>query len=171
MQPHRTPRIPAALLGITLLATAACHRATLVDAPAPAAAEAAPDVAAIEQAAEDTDELRPRRAESRGVVNNQHWRGRSVTRVEELLVGIPGVQVMQLSRGYSVRIRGASSFYGSTEPLYVVDGMPLSGGPAGLLGISPHDVRRIEVLKDAGSLAMYGVRGGNGVILITTGRR
>jgi TonB-dependent SusC/RagA subfamily outer membrane receptor len=166
MQPHRTPRFPAALLGITLLASAACHRATLVDAPAPTAAEAAQEVAAIEQA----DELRPRQAESRSVVNDKLWRGRSVTRVEEMLVGIPGVQVTMLARGYSVRIRGASSFYGSTEPLYVVDGMPLSGSANGLLGISPHDVRRIEVLKDAGSLAMYGVRGGNGVVLITTKR-
>jgi TonB-dependent SusC/RagA subfamily outer membrane receptor len=96
-----------------------------------------------------------------------------VARVEELLERIPGVTVSRTSSGdYSVRVRGSRSFQGGNEPLYVVDGIPVAA--AGLLratdGIAPGHILRIDVLKDAGSLAMYGSRGANGVILITTTR-
>jgi TonB-dependent SusC/RagA subfamily outer membrane receptor len=166
MQPHRSTHLRTALLGLALAASAACHRATLVDGTDPIVDEAGRAEARAERM------LRMRQLEARGEVDVDEWRGRSVVRIEEMLVNIPGVQVTALpGRGFSVRIRGASSFYGSTEPLFVLDGMPLNSGPNGLVGISPGDVRRIEVLKDAGSLAMYGVRGANGVILITTGRR
>jgi len=71
--------------------------------------------------------------------------------------------------GISVRIRGQSSIYGNTEPLFVIDGLPIQPGPGGsLVGINPHDIASIEVLKDATSTAFYGVRGANGVILIKT---
>ncbi len=95
--------------------------------------------------------------------------------VEEMLLGrIPGVEVLRLAGGgFSVRIRGARSFLGSSEPLYVVDGIPVMGalGPgSALVGINPHDVERIDVLKDAGSTAIYGMRGANGVIVVTTRR-
>ena len=99
-----------------------------------------------------------------------------VARVEELLVGrIPGVQVIQTAGGdFSVRIRGAKSFGfgGNDEPLYVVDGMPLMSGGlrTALMGIAPHDIAQIDVLKDAGAAAAYGSKGANGVILITTKR-
>jgi TonB-dependent SusC/RagA subfamily outer membrane receptor len=64
----------------------------------------------------------------------------------------------------------AHSFLGSSDPLYVIDGMPIAFGMARpLSGINPHDVARINVLKDA-SAAIYGVRGANGVALITTKR-
>jgi len=95
------------------------------------------------------------------------------TRVEDLLLGrVPGVEVSRnRSGGTSVRVRGASSFVGDAEPLYVIDGMPLySNGGGGLLGISPQDIQRIDVLKDAASTAIYGSRGMNGVIVITTKR-
>jgi len=84
----------------------------------------------------------------------------------------PGVEVFRLASGdLSVQIRGASSFVGSTEPLYVIDGMEISPGPGGaLVGINPADIASIQVLKDIGSTALYGVRGANGVILITTKR-
>ena len=98
-----------------------------------------------------------------------------VTRVEELLLGrVPGVEVMRLGGGeFSVRIRGASSFVGGGEPLYVIDGMPIDrrGFRIVLAGISPNDVARIDVLKDAGATASYGSQGANGVILISTKRR
>jgi TonB-dependent SusC/RagA subfamily outer membrane receptor len=83
-----------------------------------------------------------------------------------------GVEVTRTAGGgISVRIRGATSFNASTEPLYVVDGMPIHAGPGGgLTGINPYDIASIEVLKDAASTAMYGVRGGNGVIVIKTKR-
>lgn len=71
----------------------------------------------------------------------------------------------------AVRIRGGTSVYGDSEPLYVIDGMTVQAGPGGALqGINPYDIVRIEVLKDIGSTAAYGVRGANGVILITTRR-
>jgi TonB-dependent SusC/RagA subfamily outer membrane receptor len=94
-----------------------------------------------------------------------------VARAEELLVGrFPGVEVLHLpGGGISVRIRGATSLTLSTEPLYVIDGMPIHAEPGGALKwLAPQDVQRIEVLKDPGSTAFYGVRGANGVILITT---
>ena len=98
-----------------------------------------------------------------------------VTRVEEMIRGrVPGVEVTQLANGdYSIRIRGVHTIYGSNEPLYVVDGMPLvsSGDRSPLGSINPADVARIEVLKDAAATASWGVQGANGVILITTKRR
>lgn len=81
----------------------------------------------------------------------------------------PGVQVMQNSgepgTTMSVRIRGGNSLQGSNEPLYVVDGFALSGPPN---AISPNEIESMEVLKDASATAIYGSRGANGVILITT---
>ena len=90
--------------------------------------------------------------------------------VEELFVGrFAGVQVFRHPNGgLSIQIRGATSIHGNNEPLYVVDGQPLDAGPGGtLLGINPADIARIEVLKDIGSTSYYGVRGANGVVLIT----
>jgi TonB-dependent SusC/RagA subfamily outer membrane receptor len=72
--------------------------------------------------------------------------------------------------GYAIQVRGPSTFYGSAEPLIVIDGMPLTQGAGGLELLHPRDVARIEVLKDAGDTALYGVRGANGVIVITTRR-
>jgi TonB-dependent SusC/RagA subfamily outer membrane receptor len=102
--------------------------------------------------------------------NIQDMRAR---RVEELLERLPGISVMRQTNGdLSVRIRGVRSLMGNNEPLYVVDGVPISA--SGLLsateGIVPDQIRRIDVLKDAGSLAMYGARGANGVVVITTVR-
>lgn len=78
-----------------------------------------------------------------------------------------GVRVMQNSGApgspISVRIRGANSILGGNEPLYIIDGMPSS--PTYLQSA---DIESIEILKDASSTAMYGSRGSNGVVLITT---
>jgi TonB-dependent SusC/RagA subfamily outer membrane receptor len=68
-----------------------------------------------------------------------------------------------------VRIRGPASFYASGEPLYVLDGSPIEAGPGGALsGINPWDIESIRVLKNPGDTAIYGMRGVNGVIVITT---
>ena len=91
----------------------------------------------------------------------------------ELLTGrVPGLQVLRGPNGPVLRIRGVGSFIGSTEPLIVVDGVALSepGLPSPLWAINPRDVLRVDVLKDGTSAALYGVRGGNGVIVITTRR-
>lgn len=90
--------------------------------------------------------------------------------IEAMLMSrFPGVVIMRTADGIAIRIRGASSVYGSTEPLYVIDGVPVTPGPGGTLtGINPHDIATIRVLKDPASTTMWGLRGANGVILITT---
>lgn len=84
----------------------------------------------------------------------------------------PGVQVIQNNGSpggnVSVRIRGTNSVQGSNEPLYVVDGFPLSGNPSQLL--NNRDIESMQILKDASATAIYGSRGANGVIIITTKR-
>lgn len=94
---------------------------------------------------------------------------RPITRFEQALQGTtPGVQVIsnsgQPGKGLSVKIRGANSITGGNEPLYVVDGN--IGG--GIDALNPNDIASIEILKDASSTAIYGSRGTNGVVLITT---
>ena len=82
---------------------------------------------------------------------------------------VPGVDVAPTSNapggGIQVRIRGQRSLTASNDPLYVLDGIPLSGG---LQDINPNDIASMEVLKDASATAIYGSRGANGVVLITT---
>ena len=93
--------------------------------------------------------------------------------IEQVLMGrFPGVTVIRTADGgIAVRIRGTTSIHGSTEPLYVIDGVEIQPGPGGsLVGINPHDIASIEVIKDPAGEAMYGVRGANGVIVIKTKR-
>jgi TonB-dependent starch-binding outer membrane protein SusC len=91
----------------------------------------------------------------------------------EMLEGrVPGLVVLrQAGGGISLRIRGASSFMGSSDPLIVVDGTALNpfGGSRVLSSINPRDVARIDVLKGS-EASIYGSRGANGVVVITTRR-
>ena len=90
--------------------------------------------------------------------------------------GVPG-------GGYDIQIRGKNFINGSSEPLYIIDGVPfssqslgsydvsgqiLAGNISPLNAINPHDINSVEVLKDADATAIYGSRGANGVVLITT---
>lgn len=97
-------------------------------------------------------------------------RQRATTYLADLLEGnVAGVHVAATSSGIQVRIRGNSSIYGSNDPLYVVDGTPVEPDPGGTLSsVNPYDVESITVLKDAGSTAIYGSRGANGVIIVKT---
>lgn len=95
-----------------------------------------------------------------------------VTSVDRALQGqAAGVQVNQKSgqpgQDVVIRIRGGNSISGGNDPLYVIDGLPIDG-----LGseINPEDIESIEILKDASATAIYGSRGANGVVLITTKR-
>jgi TonB-dependent SusC/RagA subfamily outer membrane receptor len=85
---------------------------------------------------------------------------------------VPGLIVSRTSDGsIAVEIRGPSSFYSSGRPLYVIDESPMEPGPGGVLsGINPYDIESIRVVKDPAELGIYGMRGANGVILITTKR-
>ncbi len=100
-----------------------------------------------------------------------------VVSIEQAMQGrMAGVQVQQTSgqpgAGISLRIRGVSSIAGGNEPLYVIDGLPQFNddvrGANGLATINPSDIESIEVLKDASATAIYGSRGANGVVMITT---
>ena len=112
-----------------------------------------------------------------------------VATIDQVLQGTaPGVQVTTASSepggALSIRIRGTSSITGSSEPLYVIDGFPVendiegssvgNGGrsrttpPNPLVTLNPSDIASISILKDASATAIYGARGANGVVIITT---
>jgi TonB-dependent starch-binding outer membrane protein SusC len=112
-----------------------------------------------------------------------------VTSIDQMLQGTsPGVQVTTASSepggAMSVRVRGTGSITGNAEPLYVIDGFPIendiegsspgNGGrtrttpPNPLSGLNPSDIESISILKDASATAIYGARGANGVVIITT---
>ncbi|MFH6990062.1 SusC/RagA family TonB-linked outer membrane protein [Flavobacterium collinsii] len=104
-----------------------------------------------------------------------------VSNVQNALVGkLAGVQITQtngkVEGGINIRVRGAASISAGTQPLYVLDGIPLitdnessNGAPTNpLLTLSPNEIESIDVLKDASSAAIYGARGANGVVIITT---
>jgi TonB-dependent SusC/RagA subfamily outer membrane receptor len=89
----------------------------------------------------------------------------------QMLAGrVAGVDVAAVSGGgISVRISGPRSFFMSSEPLYIVDDVVVQPGPNGMLSwLNPEDIESIEVLKYETDTAVYGVRGGNGVIKIKT---
>lgn len=94
--------------------------------------------------------------------------------LEQLIEGrVSGVEVLRLGGNQiSLRIRGSNSVMASTEPLYVVDGMRVRAATfsEAMSGINPHDVARIDILKDAAATAIYGSEGANGVVLVTTRR-
>ena len=90
--------------------------------------------------------------------------------VADMLVGrFAGVEVYQLSSGgTSIRIRGLRSLKSEQEPLIVLDGTPQHNGTTSLSVLDPHDIMSIEILKDAAATTVFGSRGANGVILIST---
>ncbi len=121
-------------------------------------------------------------------INSEELKSVPVTSLDQAMQGrASGVQVTQISgkpgAETSIRIRGTSSINAGNEPLYVIDGMLINsdggdvsvGGTRGprlspLSSINPGDIESIEILKDASSTAIYGSRGANGVVLITTKR-
>ena len=134
-----------------------------------------------------------RRSDLTGAVTTvtPHVEETPITSIEQTLQGAaPGVQVTTASSapggGISIRIRGGSSLTGNNEPLYVIDGFPVENDPenssptdAGrdanvtvppnpLAAINPDDIQSIEILKDASATSIYGSRGANGVVIITT---
>ncbi|SHN33114.1 TonB-linked outer membrane protein, SusC/RagA family [Cyclobacterium lianum] len=94
----------------------------------------------------------------------------TITRVDQALIGaLAGVRVQEVSgqpgRPLSIKVRGTGSITAGSEPLYVIDGVPISGD---LDNIAVGNIESIEVLKDAAASAIYGSRGANGVVIITT---
>ncbi len=102
-------------------------------------------------------------------VSSEDFQGKAPVRMDNALKGLAaGVNVTansgQPGEASRVRVRGTGS-YNQSDPLYIVDGMPISGG---LDFVNPNDIESIEVLKDAASGSIYGARAANGVILVTT---
>lgn len=120
------------------------------------------------------------------IVNSDAIKDLPVPTIDGVLQGqASGVQVVQNSGtpggGMSVRIRGVSSISGSSQPLYVIDGIPVTTGDFAQVGyegqgvnqlsdLNPGDIESITILKDAAAATIYGARASNGVVLITTKR-
>ena len=104
-----------------------------------------------------------------GRVSAESFKDRPISRVDQALTGqIAGVKTRATSgkpgEPLEIRVRGTASISASNSPVYVVDGMVVDD----MANVSPDDVQSIEVLKDAASTAMYGSRGSNGVVIVTT---
>jgi TonB-dependent SusC/RagA subfamily outer membrane receptor len=154
--------------GIVVAGAAACaaHSAPAAGAsrPKPRAAADAEDSVSVGYG------MRARRdlTGAVGSVDGRTGERDGAQRVEEMLRRVPGVVVSRLSGGsYSVRVRNGGGSTG--EPLFVLDGVPLPVGVGALNGVSPQEVARIDVLKDA-EAAVYGSQAANGVILVRTRR-
>ncbi|MCG8580147.1 MAG: TonB-dependent receptor [Bacteroidales bacterium] len=105
-------------------------------------------------------------------VDAERLESKSVSNISQALQGeVAGVQVIadngQPGSSAKIRIRGIGSINGSRDPLYIVDGAPLQGD---INAIAPSDIQSTTILKDASATAIYGSRGANGVVLITTKR-
>jgi TonB-dependent SusC/RagA subfamily outer membrane receptor len=159
----RSRVVNACVCGLALAPLTGCHQRSAV--PTRVSSPEKVNVGYGEQSREQTG----------GAVQSataQELKNIKVKRVEELLVGrFPGVHVVPMpTGGFSIRIRGAAGL-GDREPLYVVDGMPVEVTPGrGLDWLNPADIARIDVLKNPAETSLFGGRGANGVILITTKR-
>lgn len=105
-------------------------------------------------------------------VSSKNLINRAVVSAGEALAGqVPGVLIQQTNgapggEGLTIKVRGTGSITQSNDPLYVVDGYPMEDGAFRL--VNPSEIESIQVLKDASSTAIYGSRGANGVVIITT---
>jgi TonB-dependent SusC/RagA subfamily outer membrane receptor len=92
--------------------------------------------------------------------------GEPIERV--LQVKYPGVQITRSGNGIGLEIRGPGSFYSDVAALYVIDGMAMPAGRGGITGLNPYDIESIKVLRNPEDIGIYGIRGANGVVVITT---
>ena len=108
-------------------------------------------------------------AGSVAVLDSKNFKDQPIVQVSDALQGrVSGVQVQNSGvpgGTVKIRVRGSGSINRSNDPLYVIDGIVRESG---LTGLNPEDIRSMQVLKDASSTAIYGSRGANGVVLITT---
>jgi TonB-dependent SusC/RagA subfamily outer membrane receptor len=159
----RRPRwCSAALLSLTIAASGACHHSAR-DAGAPLPVDTLGHGS--------TTSAREHRSGAVSSLGPAEIARLRVRRVEELLAGrVPGLSVLSTPNGgFTVRIRGVTAVNGIAEPLYIIDGMPITVLPGeGLNWLDPAEILQIDVLKDPADTSMYGARGGNGVIVIRT---
>lgn len=107
-----------------------------------------------------------------GSVSTKVLQEKPVTNVNQAIQGrVAGVLISNGTRpgdDASIKIRGINTINTSTDPIYVVDGLVMDNQYAGFNSINLNDVASVEILKDASATAIYGSRGANGVVLITT---
>ena len=105
------------------------------------------------------------------VKHSKSFKDQPIKQVSDALQGrVSGVQVQNSGvpgGTVKIRVRGSGSINRSNDPLYVIDGIVRESG---LTGLNPEDIQSMQILKDASSTAIYGSRGANGVVMITTKR-
>ncbi|HEU5186198.1 MAG TPA: TonB-dependent receptor plug domain-containing protein [Gemmatimonadaceae bacterium] len=159
---HRRRWCSAGLLALTLTASGACHHSAR-DAGAPLPVDSLDNASTTSVGGHPMGAVRS--------LGPAELSRRRVRRVEELLAGrVAGVRVLPTPNGgFTILIRGVTTLYGYSEPLYIVDGMAVTVQPGeGLNWLDPADILQIDVLKDPAETSMYGGRGANGVIIIRT---
>jgi TonB-dependent SusC/RagA subfamily outer membrane receptor len=161
----RPPFVRRCSLAVTVLALLGCHATSTSKRVSPPPTRATVQVGYGTQEARDVNT-------AVNSASGEKMRSNSPRTVVDMLVGrFPGVEVRQRANGTaSIRIRGTRSFRSNEEPLIVVDGIPQHSGGQSLTDLNPRDVQSIEVLKDAAATAVFGSRGANGVILVSTRR-
>ena len=139
----------------------------------------AAQLAAVVTTGYGTREARDRTGVVETVTEKTFNTGRVINPAQLIQAKVPGVQVVDNNEpggGMAIRIRGGTSINASNEPLFVIDGVPLqigggvSSGRNPLNFLNPGDIESISVLKDASATAIYGSRGANGVVIVTTKR-
>ena len=150
-------------LGFALLLTTGCVQTQPVQEDAPPEQE---ELVSIGYGEVEKDKF----TGSVASLSREDLEQRKVATTTEMIAGrVAGVYVVNTPNGQRLRIRGVHTIMGSKDPLYVVDGTPLPPDPSGIRFLNPNDIERIDVLKGAAA-SIYGSRGANGVILITTKR-
>ena len=159
---HRPRWCSAALLALTMAASGACHHsARVAGAPLPVDTLDNGHISSVGG---------PGSGAVRSLGPEEIARLR-VRRVEELLAGrVPGLRVLPTpDGGFMIRVRGITTLHRNAEPLYIIDGVPVTLLPGeGLSWLDPAEILYIDVLKDPAETSIYGVRGANGVIVIRT---
>ena len=177
MVPPGTVTLKFARIGYTakeVVSNVVAGEATTVDVALDAVAT---QLAGVVTVGYGTREARDRTGVVETVTERSFNTGRVISPEQLIQAKVPGVQVVDNNEpggGISIRIRGGTSINASNEPLFVVDGVPLqvgggvSAGRNPLNFLNPGDIETVSVLKDASATAIYGSRGANGVVIITT---
>ena len=148
-------------LAAALLAATACGRRSQRTSPTPAG-----DSVEVGYGAQPKDKI----TGAVTTLSSEDFRTRP-QRIEEFLRGkVPGLEIINQGNGFTLRIRGTGSMIVDKEPLVIVDGVMIQEGQIAnaLAGLTPDDIKQVNVLKDVASTSIYGERGAGGVILITT---
>ena len=156
-----TPPVLLTLAGVALLGASACGRRSHETSPRPTA-----DSVDMGYGAQPKGKV----SGAVTTLSNKDF-GTRPQGIEEFLRGkVAGLEIIRRGSGFTFRIRGSGSMIVDKEPLVIVDGVMIQEGNIAnaLAGLTPDDIKQVNVLKDVASTSIYGGRGAGGVILITT---